>query len=243
MDRSDAHPSPAATAIGTQARLSWVRPAKQERSQRTHEHFLDTLEAMLEGQGIHTVQVKALAQQADLSVGGFYSRFVNKDGILRALCERFAIEAVVTAEDALAPARWSTTSLAQAIPHLVRFLADDYQRRPGFRRALVQVAATDEALLPMLQGVTGRVVAAIAGFLASKKKELSPTAAADVDATAELVHRLLFSTLDNHVLTAPAPGRRLGHDTVVQTLVQLTSSLLLPPTPDDVVASTSRLNT
>jgi AcrR family transcriptional regulator len=109
----------------------WVRPAKQERSQWTHEHFLDTLEAMLEVQGIHTVQVKALAQQAELSVGGFYSRFVNKDGVVRALCKRFAIEAAATAELALEPARWLQTSLPDAIsPPSSDRSAQSSRRRP-----------------------------------------------------------------------------------------------------------------
>lgn len=206
------------------AAMQWVRPAKQERSAKTHELFLDTVEAMLEEQGVHQLQVKDIAARANLSVGGFYSRFVTREGVLRAVHERFAVEAVATASTALAPSRWAGTSLADATPQLVGFLADDYRRRPGFRRALVVMAATDAELLPRAQQVTAEVTAAIAAFLDSKAAEM--TTPLDVRGTAELVHRLLFATLDNHVLTAPSAGRALPFDTLVVSLTRVIAAVL-----------------
>ena len=177
--------------------MQWVRPPKQERSQRTQDLFLDTLEAMLEEQGVLTIQVKDIAKRADLSVGGFYSRFPNKEAVLRALHERFAVEAVATAEEALAPGRWEDVHLYEAAPRLVGFLAEDYRRRPGFRRALLVLNATDEEVRVRAQKVSAGTVATFERLLEAKKHQMRHP---EVKLAAEFLHRLLFSALDNHVL-------------------------------------------
>lgn len=177
--------------------MQWVRPPKQERSQRTQDLFLDTLEAMLEEQGVLSIQVKDIAKRAELSVGGFYSRFPNKEAILRAMHERFAVEAVATAQQALDPARWADVHLFEAAPRLVAFLAEDYRRRPGFRRALLTLNATDDEIRTRARQVSGDTAAAFERVLETKKQQMRHT---DVPLAAQFLHRLVFSTLDNHVL-------------------------------------------
>ena len=191
--------------------MQWVRPPKQERSQRTLELFLDTVEALLEEQGVETVSVKDIAARAELSVGGFYSRFPNREAVLRAVHARFAIEAKATVDVALAPARWVQMPLVDAVPRLVTFLADDYKKRPGLRRAFLALNGTDAEVRMRSQEVSGYVAGRFHGFLASKAHEMEHD---DLMLAADMVHRMLFSMLDSYVLfgRGSSTGRSIQHD-------------------------------
>ena len=191
--------------------MQWVRPPKQERSQRTLELFLDTVEALHEEQAVETVSVKDIAARADLSVGGFYSRFPNREAVLRAVHARFAVEAKATIDVALAPARWAAVPMIECVPKLVGFLADDYKRRPGLRRAFLALNGTDAEVRARSQEVSGYVAGRFHGFLASKAHEIEHD---DLMLASDIIHRMLFSMLDSYVLfgRGSSTGRSIQHD-------------------------------
>ena len=104
--------------------LEWVRPPRQARSQETLERILDAAEALVTEKGFEDSPVAEIVARADSSVGAFYARFHDKEGLLHALYERYFSEAVATTDAALAPERWQGASVAE----LIRFGAEEFER-------------------------------------------------------------------------------------------------------------------
>lgn len=123
--------------------LQWVRTPHQDRSRRTLERLLDTSEALLQERGFENVSVAEIAHAAGSSVGAFYARFRDKNGLLHHLHERFCEEAAATIDAATDPLRWEGAGPAEIIAELVRFLDQDIRSRSGMLRAFLLVAQND----------------------------------------------------------------------------------------------------
>ena len=99
--------------------LEWVRPARQARSQETHQRLLDAAEELLAEKGFTEIPVAEVARRAGFSVGAIYARCRDKAGILRSIRERLWEEVCATGDAALDPARWegaTITEIAQDEP-------------------------------------------------------------------------------------------------------------------------------
>jgi AcrR family transcriptional regulator len=117
--------------------LEWVRPPRQARSQDTLERILDAAEALVAEKGFADATVAEVARRAGSSVGAFYARFRDKDGLLYALYERYFEQATATADAALDPARWAGVPIPAILRAVVRFLVEIYRERSGLIRAFV----------------------------------------------------------------------------------------------------------
>lgn len=116
--------------------LRWVRP-RQARSRETLDRILDAAERLVAEKGFDDSSVQEIVRRAGSSVGAFYSRFRDKDGLLYALYDRYLNEARATADDALDPERWRGVSLEPLVASVVRFLVEIYREREGLVRAFV----------------------------------------------------------------------------------------------------------
>jgi AcrR family transcriptional regulator len=216
--------------------MQWVRPPKQERSQKTLDVFLNSVETLLEEQGVETLSVKDIAARANLSVGGFYARFPNKEAVLRALHLRFSTEAKATVDVALDPKRWRGVHLSDATPKLVHFLADDYRKRPGLRRAFLLLNGTDAEVKMRSQEVSGYAAGRFHGFLADKAGDMEHD---DLMLASDMLHRMLFSMLDNYALFqgGTSTGRGIQHDVFVSELSgAVVRYLRVKPKPENMPA-------
>lgn len=119
------------------ATIQWVRPPLQSRSQETLDRLLDAAEAVLAEKGFDQATVAEIAARAQSSVGAFYSRFHDKESLLRLLHDRFCEEAMATADTALEPQRWAGASVAEILAGLVPFLVQTYDERRGLMRAFI----------------------------------------------------------------------------------------------------------
>jgi len=117
--------------------LQWVRPPRQARSQETLDRILDAAEALVAEKGFEDATVAELVRRAGSSVGSFYTRFRDKEGLLYALYERYHEQATATADAALDPARWEGASIPEILGAVVRFLVSVYREREGLIRAFV----------------------------------------------------------------------------------------------------------
>src|SRR5438094_10457784 len=91
--------------------LEWVRPPQQERSRQTLDRLLDAAEAIIAERGVDGANVADVATRAGSSIGAFYARFHDKEGLLRTLFERFGEQAEATALVALDAERWDGVPL------------------------------------------------------------------------------------------------------------------------------------
>jgi AcrR family transcriptional regulator len=76
-------------------------------------------------------------RRADSSVGAFYARFRDKDGLLYALYERYLEQAMATTDAALDPERWDGATITEVLAAVVPFLVSVYREREGLIRAFV----------------------------------------------------------------------------------------------------------
>jgi AcrR family transcriptional regulator len=125
--------------------LKWVRPVRQERSQRTLERLLDAAEVVIRDKGFADAAVVDIARQAGCSVGTFYRRFRDKQGLLHALDERFAEEFRATMEDAVSPQRWEGAPIAEILAGYLEFSLEQGRERAAVQRAALVMSARDAA--------------------------------------------------------------------------------------------------
>ena len=86
--------------------IQWIHPPRQARSQQTLDRLLDAAEELLVTGGFDEITVPEIVERAKSSVGAFYARFKDKDGLLHALHQRTCDDAYAAMEKGLDPADW-----------------------------------------------------------------------------------------------------------------------------------------
>lgn len=117
--------------------LRWIRPPRQQRSERTQHRLLDAAEALLADRAFEQLTVADVVRKARSSVGAFYARFSGKEALLDALYERHQQEAMVSIEHAFDPAHWQGASVEEIVRQVVRFTLRLYRDNRGLMRTLV----------------------------------------------------------------------------------------------------------
>jgi AcrR family transcriptional regulator len=109
----------------------------QSRSRETAARLLEAAEDVLEKRGIEGASVPEIADRAGVSPASIYRRFVDKDGLLREVFERFFERSIKANEQALHPANWKAKSLDESVCALVAGMVAAYSQRPGLLRAVI----------------------------------------------------------------------------------------------------------
>jgi AcrR family transcriptional regulator len=177
--------------------LQWVRPPRQARSQETLDRILDAAEALVAEKGFEDTPVAEIVRRADSSVGAFYARFHDKEGLLHALYERYYEEAVATADVALDPARWEGASLAELIDSVIRFLVSIFRERKGLMRAFVVRNHTHPEFQARQQRLSHHVVARLSALVLVRRGELGHE---DPERATRFGFMLVFSALETMIL-------------------------------------------
>ena len=107
-----------------------IRHPKQTRSEHTLERILRSGTALIEERSYDEVTIADIAARADISVGGFYSRFSNKEALFSALQLRLGEETESRAAAALAE-DWSSTSLLELVRVIVAGNVELYRKYRG----------------------------------------------------------------------------------------------------------------
>jgi AcrR family transcriptional regulator len=191
------------------ADLRWVRPPQQARSQETLVRILDAAEALVAEKGFEDTPVAEVARRAGSSVGAFYTRFKDKEGLLHALYDRYYEQAIATADDALEPARWDGAGIPEIVDSVVAFLVAIYREQRGLIRAFVARGHTDPEFSARRTHLSHHVSERLSKLLLERRDEIShpdPIRAAAFGLT------LVFSTLDSTMLFGEMRARDLAID-------------------------------
>jgi AcrR family transcriptional regulator len=173
-----------------------VRKPQQARSIRSTARMLDAAEAVFAEGGADALTVDAVVERAETSIGNFYGRFGDRDGLLQAMHERF-LERLGGATQAAVGAASSEPTLAGAIEvFLTRVVATVHEHRNS-ARFFVFHQSGDKAL--RAQGIQANAMfAAIFKTLVLRyRTEIGhsrPATAADV------AWRLTFATIVQQVM-------------------------------------------
>jgi AcrR family transcriptional regulator len=152
--------------------LEWIRPPQQARTRRTLTKLLDAAESLAGERGFDEAGIVEIAERAGSSVGGFYRRFRDKQGLLHALHERFCEEARATADAALDPERWSGASAAEILPEFVDFLVRIFREREGLFRAFLMRGASDQEVRQRTERLFAYIADKLAALLAERSEEI-----------------------------------------------------------------------
>lgn len=112
------------------------RPPRQARSQASHDRLLAAAEQVIAERGVANLTVQEVAHRAGLAAGTLYTRFANKDALLRAFTAGFFDRARRTADALLDDARWRAMSPRQLVAAIVRTLVKSYRAKRSLLRAL-----------------------------------------------------------------------------------------------------------
>jgi len=111
-------------------------PALQERSRRTLERILAATEKLLEKRAFDEIAVAEIVRIARTSIGSFYARFPDKDGLLPLLYERYDAALEESLERAERSARLPGRSLEEAAEAVARHAVAFHAGRLELLRAL-----------------------------------------------------------------------------------------------------------
>jgi len=189
------------------ARLEWVRAPQQARSQETLDRILDAAERLVAEKGFGDTPVADVVALAGSSVGAFYARFRDKEGLLHALYERYLAQATATADAALDPARWEGAGIATILGEVVRFLVTIYREQEGLIRAFVLRNHTDAEFRARQERLSHHVTERMRALLLARAGEIRhprPERAANFGLT------IVFSTLENTMLFGEMRARGLA---------------------------------
>lgn len=211
-------PAAASDALPGRA-LQWVRPPRQQRSQETLDRILDAAAALVADKGFEDTPLQEIVRRAGTSVGAFYTRFRDKDGLLFALHERHLDEAIATTDDALDPARWAGAPLAEVVAAVVRFLVSIYREQQGLLRAFVIRHHRDAEFRARQSRLARHLNRRLAELLSSRAPEIAHPAP---ERAIPLGLLGVLSTLDATILFGDmhAPDLVLSDDELAQELTR-----------------------
>ena len=126
--------------------LQWVKRPVQQRSQQTLERILEAAETCIAEVGFEGATIADIVKRADSSVGSFYTRFKDKDSLLRCLLDRFVEEVSVTIDAALRPELWLEVDFEQVCQRLIHFMMRMMQQRALLIKAIADATLRDPEL-------------------------------------------------------------------------------------------------
>jgi AcrR family transcriptional regulator len=186
--------SVAAAPTATRPRaLEWVRPPRQERSRQTLDRLLDAAEAIIAERGVDNANVADIATRAGSSIGSFYARFHDKEGLLRTLFERFGEQAEATAVAALEPERWEGVPIRAALETMLRFIIAVLHDKRRLIAAMLARMETDPSLGELGDRLLGRISALLRELI--RRREVRATHPA-VDEGVHVAVWLVLSALE-----------------------------------------------
>ncbi len=202
----------------THLQLEWVRPPQQARSQQTLERLLDAAEAIIGAEGIDNATVAQIAQRAGSSVGAFYTRFADKEALLRCVLERFHEQALATAEAVLEPTRWLGMPARDALEHMMLFMLRILQERRGIIQALTVRAAADPQMSALAQRLSDHIVRHMRALIAHNAYAVSHP---DPDTAVQVAVWLVLSAMEARVLYGSDHPARLSDQTVAAEIADM----------------------
>lgn len=202
--------------------LRWVHAPQQARTREGLARLLEAAEQLISAKGFEEASIAEIAQLAGTSVGGFYRRFRDKDGVIQALHERFCDEARITADDALAPSRWTGEPLDTVMREFAAFLVQIYRDREGLLRAFLARAHWDEPMRARTRLLSDHLTERLSALLRARRDELRPS---DPKLAAAFGLQIVLGTLNCAVLLPPQPVA-LRDDELPHELAHALSSYL-----------------
>lgn len=180
----------------------WVRPARQARSQDTRDRLLLAGAQLIERHGLDGARISDIAAAAGCSVGTFYFRFRDKQGLFLALQELFRERSAARVDALLAPERWQQRPLQEAAAALCSLLVSGFRENRGLLGAALRARMTDPAAWTPMRESAAHVAR---GFTALAVTHGDACAHPEPGLAAAFAVQMVLGTLVNATLNQPGP--------------------------------------
>lgn len=118
-------------------------PAKQQRSEQTHEKLLQSGLDLLRDGVFDDISIAQISARAGCSVGSFYLRFRNKEAFFKFLIESISETLQADLQANLTPESIKELNLAQTVRHCVDHYVETNRQYESIVRAAVQYSIND----------------------------------------------------------------------------------------------------
>ena len=171
---------------------------KQKRSRRTRQRLIRSATRLFSEKGYEATTTNQIARRAGVSVGTFYTYFLDKRAIFLEIYRDYSLDIERTIHAELNPERWRGVDFHTGIHSLVRTAFQSHKRDPGLQRAFAQIAMKD----PEFQDVRDRIRALLREplerLIENRRDEIKvrniPLAAFLIDETVEAcLHRSIVA--------------------------------------------------
>lgn len=210
--------------------IRWIHPPRQGRSQETLDRLLDAAEELLATRGFDEITVPEIASRAKSSVGAFYARFKDKNGMLHALHQRTCDEAYEAMQRGLDPADWEGLGVAEVIRVFVASLVELHRERPGILLAVLDRARVDVEIRSRHEALRRFIARCLTDLLLARRDEIRHP---DLGVACDFAIRQIYAVTRTEIygLGGFFGGDRLPEERVVNELTR--SVLAYLGVPDD----------
>jgi AcrR family transcriptional regulator len=203
--------------------MEWVVAPQQARSRETLERLLDAAESLILERGLEHITVAEIAKRAGSSVGAFYTRFPDKESLLRCVFQRFYEQATATVDVVLAPEPWRDATAAELAATAMTFVVGIFRDKRELIVALTLRVARDPDLGAMGQQVGARIATRIAELLRIRGDHLTHP---NPEQAIGFVVWLVLSALNSRALGAPGIDELIPDDVIAAELTRNAISYL-----------------
>lgn len=173
----------------------WIRPARQQRSQRVLEAILDATLRLLNEKPFDEIRVVEVCERAGCSPPSFYRRFRDKEALLHAVHERHVALVVEGVSQLLRPERWEGHPLSEAIRNFVQGMVEVESQITGLRITATRRAAADRRFAERIGRIRGALFSGLRELLQAHSSEC---ALGDPETAASFLVRLITGSAFNH---------------------------------------------
>ncbi|GIU84671.1 MAG: hypothetical protein KatS3mg008_1446 [Acidimicrobiales bacterium] len=136
------------------------------------DRFLDATAELLEDRPFEEISVQDIVRRAGRSVGSFYGRFRDKDGVLLALAERVHRRRLALAREMFATSRWEGRSTAELLRTIGVVASELFSEPKNLNLALLGRAVSPGPFRELLVECLSEFVALWSEVILSRSKDL-----------------------------------------------------------------------
>jgi len=199
--------------------IRWIHPPRQGRSQQTLDRLLDAAEELLMTRGFDEITVPKIVNRAQSSVGAFYARLKDKDGLLHALHQRTCDDAYATMEKGLDPADWEGADIAEIIEVFIASVVELNRQRPGLLLAVFDRSRVDAEMRNRHEALRRYIGNRLTNLLLARSEEIRHP---DLGAACDFAIRQIYAVTRTEIygLGGVFGGDPLPEDHVVRELTR-----------------------
>lgn len=217
--------------------LTWVKPPRQQRSQETLERLLTAAESIILESGVEAASVAAVAKRARSSVGSFYTRFPDRESLLRAVCLRFGLEARATMDAVISAERWHGHNLSQLLESCIGFLFRVVEERRPLLISLLAAMPRDLELSQLMSGLVRHLALRLQTLLQARE-ELGHHAQPEL--AAHMLSGMLLASAQARALKHLQDPTLVSDSELARELAQMCLAYLGAGTPDTTKSAPKR---